>query len=107
MAVDTTEPAGAEPSGFYPGETPLHPARPIVGSPWLRPHILWAMVGAAAGYLVGHWLGNLIAGGYDVSENTGQNNVATVLALAFLVVGWLAGIGAFTYPLLKLVGREP
>ena len=108
MALDTTDlAAGTETSGFYPGEEPLRPIRPLVGSPWLRPHILWAMVGGAAGYLVGHWLGNLIYGGQTVPQDTGQNNVATVFSLVFLVIGWMAGIGALTYPLVKLLGREP
>jgi cytochrome c oxidase subunit 1 len=106
MAVDTTAP-GAEASGFYPGEVPLHAPKPSNLSGWLRPHILWAAAGAVAGYAVGHWAGNLIAGNYDVSQNTGTNNVATVLALTFGVVGWLAGIGALKYPLLKVFGREP
>ena len=26
---------------------------------------------------------------------------------SFAVVGWLAGIGALNYPLVKLIGREP
>ena len=94
-------------SGFYPGEVPLTPWRASTASGWLRPHILWAMVGAVVGFLVGHWLGNVIAGGYPVAVNSGTNNVATVLGLALGVVGWLAGIGALTYPLIKMVGREP
>ena len=61
----------------------------------------------SVGYLFGHWLGNVIASGYTASQNSGQNDVATVLALVFGVVGWLAGIGALNYPLAKLLGREP
>jgi cytochrome c oxidase subunit 1 len=107
MALDTTDTAGIETSGFYPGETPLHPLRISRGSGWLRPHMGWAIVGAVVGYLVGHWLGDVIAGGYPVAQTSGQNNVATVSALTLGVVGWLAGIGALNYPLLKMVGREP
>jgi cytochrome c oxidase subunit 1 len=107
MALDTTDTSSREPSGFHPGQTPLRHPRTSVGSGWLRPHLGWAIVGAVVGYLFGHWLGNVIAGGYTVAQNSGTNNVAVVLGLAFLVVGWLTGIGALNYPLLKLVGREP
>ena len=86
---------------------PLHRSRVSTLSPWLRPHILWAAAGAVGGFALGHWLGDVIAGGQDVALNSGQNNTATVLGLTIGVVGWLAGIGALKYPILKLVGREP
>jgi cytochrome c oxidase subunit 1 len=101
MAIDTA-------SGFYPGEalsdgTLVSQKRPG----WMRPNLLWAMAGFVLGYVLGYWAGNFIAGSYPVAANSGTNNVAIVLALVFGVVGWLAGIGALNYPLLKLVGREP
>ena len=74
-------------------------------SPWLRPHILWAMAGAVIGYLIGHWLGNVIASGYDQVQ-TSQNDVAIVLGLVLGVAGWMTGIGAFNYPLAKILGYE-
>ena len=103
MAIDTTE----QPPAEYPGEeaTRQHPIS--TRSEWLRPHMGWALVGAVAGYLFGHWLGNLIASGYTNVQNSGQNDVATVLALVFAVVGWLIGIGALNYPMTKMLGREP
>jgi cytochrome c oxidase subunit I len=76
-------------------------------SPWLGPHIGTATVGGIAGYLIGHWLGNFIASDFAVVQNSGQNDVATCLALSFLVLGWLTGIGALNYPLAKIIGREP
>jgi cytochrome c oxidase subunit 1 len=106
MAIDTHDPA-LESSGFYPGEVPLHAARRSTLPWWLHGSIVWGAVFAVGGYLLGHWLGNLIGGGYSVAQNTGTNNLATVLGLCFGVLGWLFGLGAFTFPLLKIVGREP
>jgi len=60
-----------------------------------------------AGYAFGHWVGNLLAAGYQNIQGSGQNNVATVLGLSIGVVGWLAGAGMLDYPLAKIVGREP
>ena len=62
----------------------------------------------SADTLFGHWLGDVIAGQLPRRGRTAaQNNVAIVLGLVFGVVGWLAGIGALNYPLVKLFGREP
>src|SRR5271156_3919181 len=106
MAIDAPEVSGFE----YPGEedvgTPT--TRPPTGgrSGWLRPHILWAMAGGVIGYLIGHWLGNVIASGYQQVQGSGQNDVAIVLGLALGVTGWMAGIGALSYPLAKVLGYE-
>ncbi|EQD50224.1 cytochrome c oxidase subunit I, partial [mine drainage metagenome] len=51
-------------------------------------------------------MGNYISSGYPYIVNSGQNSIADTLALAFMVVGWLLGIGALNYPLAKLIGRE-
>ena len=59
-----------------------------------------------SGYLIGHWLGNVIASGYTQVQNTGQNDVAIVLGLSLGVAGWMAGIGALNYPLAKILGYE-
>ncbi len=74
---------------------------------WISQHLGTAVVMGFLGYVFGHWLGNYIASGYTYVQNTGQNNIADTLALAFMVLGWLLGIGALNYPLLKIVGREP
>ncbi|MFI5043081.1 MAG: hypothetical protein ACHQNA_14755, partial [Acidimicrobiales bacterium] len=107
MAVDTTELAPPTSSGFYPGEVALTAARESTRPGWLRPNILWAIAGYAGGWFLGHWLGDVISGNDAPWGDMGTNNVATVLGLSIGVVGWLAGIGALKYPLLKLVGREP
>jgi len=107
MALDTTELAGPESSGFYPGEEQLDRATTPAANFWLGPNIVWAFVGAAIGWILGHWLGDVIAGTNPTWVNTGTNNVANTLGLSFLALGWLAGAGALNYPLQKLVGREP
>jgi len=76
------------------------------GGGWLSQHVGTAIVAGFLGYLLGHWLGNYISSGYPVVTNTGQNSIADLMALIFMVVGWLAGIGALNYPLAKLVGRN-
>jgi cytochrome c oxidase subunit 1 len=74
---------------------------------FLSPNAVWALVGGAAGYAIGHLCGDIIAGSQTVVQDNGQNNVAVVLGLAFGVLGWLAGAGMLNYPAAKLVGREP
>ena len=104
MAIDTTV------GEFeYPGEEDLGTPQRLPGSgrrsDWLRPNVLWAMAGAVIGYLIGHWLGNVIASGYEQVQ-TAQNDVAIVLGLSLGVLGWMAGIGALNYPLAKVLGYE-
>jgi cytochrome c oxidase subunit 1 len=103
MAIDVAE----QPPAEYPGETATRQHPISHRSDWLRPNVVWAAAGAVIGYLIGHWLGNVIASGYANVQGSGQNDVATVLALVFAVVGWLIGIGALNYPLTKMLGREP
>ncbi len=107
MAIDTADVGDLE----YPGEedvgTPMREPPVWRRSPWLRPSILWAMAGGVIGYLIGHWLGNVIASGYPQTAGASdQNDVAIVLGLSLGVVGWMAGIGGLTYPLAKVLGYE-
>jgi cytochrome c oxidase subunit 1 len=103
MAIDVTE----QSPYLFPGETATRQHPVSTRSEWLRPNVLWAIAGGVVGYLIGHWLGNVIASGYTDIHNSGQNDVANVLGLSFGVVGWMGGIGALNYPLAKLIGREP
>jgi cytochrome c oxidase subunit 1 len=103
MAIDVTE---QSPDPF-PGETATRQHPVSARSEWLRPNVLWAIAGGVAGYLIGHWLGNVIASGYANVQGSGQNDVANVLGLSFGVVGWMGGIGALNYPFFKLIGKEP
>ena len=65
------------------------------------------MVGAVVGWFFGRYVGDLIAGSWPVSQDTTMNNITVVFGLSFGVLGWLVGIGGLTYPLLKMLGREP
>ncbi len=91
-----------------PGELPPEGvARARNRSPWLDFHVGTALVGAVAGFVIGHYIGVLIAG-HDINvDNNGQNNVAICLSLGFGYLGWMAGIGGWNYPLAKMIGREP
>ena len=105
MAIDTSV------SEFeYPGEeevgTPSKPPSHWRRSAWLQPNLLWAMAGGVIGYLIGHWLGNVIGSGYQQVQGSGQNDVAIVLGLSLGVAGWMAGIGSLNYPLAKVLGFE-
>ncbi len=106
MAIDTARVDEFE----YPGEEDVGspPSSPPAWrrSEWLRPNVLWAMAGGVIGYLIGHWLGNVIASGYTQVQDTGQNDVAIVLGLSIGVAGWMGGIGALNYPLAKILGYE-
>ena len=107
MAIDTTQAEKFE----YPGEEEVSepPRVPPAWrrSPWLRPHLLWAMAGGVVGYLIGHWLGNVIAGGYPQTVGASDlNSIAIVLGLSFGVLGWMAGIGGLSYPVAKILGYE-
>ncbi|HET8990057.1 MAG TPA: cbb3-type cytochrome c oxidase subunit I [Acidimicrobiales bacterium] len=74
---------------------------------WMSQHLGTAIVLGFLGYLFGHWWGNYLAGSYTYIANNGQNGVADFLGLLCMVIGWLLGIGALNYPILKLFGREP
>src|ERR1700690_1408695 len=95
-------------SAAAPGDVkPVPPGSETVktsGSGWLSQHVGTAIVGGFLGYILGHWLGNVIGNAYPYISNSGQNSIADLLALMFMVLGWLLGIGALNYPLLKMVG---
>ena len=79
MAIDVTE----QSPDLVPGETATRQHPLSTRTEWLRPNILWAIAGGVVGYLIGHWLGNVIASGYTNVQSSGQNDVANVLGLSF------------------------
>ena len=83
------------------------PASPPRMGRRLRPNFLTGLVGAVIGYLIGHWLGNLIASDWSRVQNSSMNDTAVVLGYLAGTVGFLAGLGIFNYPLAKMVGRDP
>jgi cytochrome c oxidase subunit 1 len=104
MALDFAQPTDVG----HSDDVPPPPGPQVRRKPaWLSQHIGTALIGAVAGYALGHWLGNVIAGNFAHIQTTGENDVAIVLGLALGVVGWLGGIGALNYPLLKIVGLQP
>jgi cytochrome c oxidase subunit 1 len=103
MTISAERPTEVESSSVSPVAIP---EKRGWGSGWLSQHLGTAILGGFLGYIFGHWLGNYIASGYPYIANSGQNSLADFLALLFMVVGWLLGIGALNYPLAKMVGRE-
>ncbi len=99
MAISATAAsAGLGSPGGVPGvSSPSKGTRLNIGTGFL---------GAVIGYLVGHWLGNFIASGYQAVQGSGANNVAIVLALALGALGWLTGMGVLSYPIAKLLGHD-
>lgn len=112
MAIDigdlsaTGAPAAEEVPGA-PGELPpdQRPGRYRLPSA-LGPGVVRALAFAVLGYLLGHWMGNAIAGGYQQVTNSGDNNVSITLGYLFGVVGWVGGLGVLSYPLTKMLGKE-
>ena len=84
----------AEPPADVEADTPpafIEP-RKGWGGGWLSQHVGTAAVCGFLGYILGHWLGNYIGSAYPYIANSGQNSLAVLLALLFMVVGWLLGI---------------
>src|SRR5580692_1273644 len=102
MSIDAERPADVEdtPPAF------IQPRTSGWGSGWLSQHVGTAIILGFLGYILGHWLGNYIGSAYPYIANSGQNSLAVLLALLFMVIGWLLGIGAFNYPIAKIMGRE-
>ena len=100
MAIEIQPEKAHEPGGPGPGGP--RPVRPW----WLRPAIHTAIIGAVAGYLIGHWLGNFLASGYQQVHEGDLNDLAIVLGYALATVGWLAGLGVFNDLLVRMTGRE-
>jgi cytochrome c oxidase subunit 1 len=71
-----------------------------------RPGMHTGIIGAVLGYALGHWLGNVIASGYQQIPTSDANDTAIVLGYVFLVIGWLVGIGVFN-DLVRMVSGKP
>ncbi len=72
-------------------------------------NVFTGIVGAIVGYVIGHIIGNAI---HAVSisyyaDEAGQNDIAILLGYFFGVVGFLAGLGFFNYPLRRMMGHPP
>jgi cytochrome c oxidase subunit 1 len=71
-------------------------------------HLVTAVVLAAIGYLLGHWLGGRIGGpSLAYVADTGESDVGVALGYLLGVVGFLVGLGFANYPLARMLGRPP
>ncbi len=82
------------------------PAGPVASRAWWKRQAFHtAILGAVIGYVFGHWLGNYMGSNYQQVTHANANDLAIVLGYAFLVVGWLAGLGVFNDLLRQMAGR--
>ncbi len=100
MAIETEPGTTQQPGGSGPGGA--RPARPW----WMRPAVHTAIIGAVLGYAFGHWLGNVIASGYQQVAHANANDTALVLGYTFMIIGWLAGLGVFNDLFRQMTGRR-
>jgi cytochrome c oxidase subunit 1 len=70
-------------------------------------NILWGIVGGIVGYIVGHWIGAKIGNNVVAQTGTDQDDVAIFLGMLLGTIGWLIGLGFFSYPLGRMLGRPP
>src|SRR5215469_12773843 len=99
MAIETQPESAHAPGGGDPGATPRE------RSWWLRPNVLTALAGAVLGYYFGHFLGNWMGSQYQQVGTSDVNDLAIVLGYAFLIVGWLIGLGVFNDLVRQMLGK--
>src|ERR1700722_13966646 len=101
MAIETQPESAQAPGGGDPGATPRE------RSWWLRPNVLTALVCAVIGYYIGHWLGNFMTPSFVATGGgaSDSNDEAIVLGYAFLILGWLIGLGVFNDLIRQMLGR--
>jgi cytochrome c oxidase subunit 1 len=101
MAIETQPESAQAPGGREPGGTPKQRAW------WLRPAWHTALIGAVIGYALGHWLGNFMTPSFVATGGGAPdgNDTAIVLGYAFLVIGWLVGLGVFNDLVRQMLGR--
>ena len=71
------------------------------------PGIHTALIGAVIGYALGHWLGNYMTPSFVATGGGAPdgNDTAIVLGYAFLILGWLIGLGVFNDLVRQMLGR--
>jgi cytochrome c oxidase subunit I len=68
-------------------------------------NIIWGVIGGIVGYIVGHWIGSRLAIDTPAQIASDQDDVAIFLGLLFATFGWMLGLGFFSYPLWRMLGR--
>jgi cytochrome c oxidase subunit 1 len=111
VAIDMSDAIGSDVSAAEqvpgaPGELPPGRREGWRIPAFLGPGLARALILAVLGYLLGHWVGNALASGYQQVSNSGDNDAAIVVGYLFGVVGWIGGLGIFAYPLSKMTGKE-
>jgi cytochrome c oxidase subunit 1 len=74
----------------------------------MRPGVHTGIIGGAAGYILGHLLGQWLANDYSRTAAYGAdaNDVAIVLGYLLATIGWLIGIGVFNDVPPMLLGKR-
>ncbi len=108
MAIETEPGTTQQPGSPSPAAAPRTPAW------WRRPAWHTGLIGAVIGYAFGHWLGNYWAvptatspAIYQQIPSNDMNDFAIVLGYAFMVLGWLGGLGFFNDLFAQMLGRRP
>jgi cytochrome c oxidase subunit I len=72
-------------------------------------NLLTGIIGAALGYLLGHWIGTLIEAHSlrYYSLTAGQNDISVLFGYLFGTIGFLIGMGFANYPLKRMLGHPP
>jgi len=101
MAIEAQPESAQAPGGREPGGTPKQ------RSWWLRPAWHTALIGAVIGYALGHWLGDFMTPSFVATGGGAPdtNDEAIVLGYAFLVLGWLIGLGVFNDLVRQMLGK--
>src|SRR3984893_5816708 len=68
-------------------------------------NLLSALALGIGGFFFGAFIGDQIAAGKPYLIGTDQNDVAGFVGFLFGSLGWLAGLGFFNYPVLRMLGR--
>jgi cytochrome c oxidase subunit 1 len=68
-------------------------------------NVISAVILAAGGYALCHFLGTRIGKHSLFQTETDQDDIATLFGLVGATVGWLIGLGFFNYPLSRMLGR--
>ncbi|HLH64267.1 MAG TPA: cbb3-type cytochrome c oxidase subunit I [Solirubrobacteraceae bacterium] len=75
-------------------------------------NVLTGIVLAIIGWLIGYWLGGRFVNipslqYYTVGTGPGQNDISVFLGYLLGVIGFLAGLGFFNYPIKRMLGHPP
>jgi cytochrome c oxidase subunit 1 len=68
-------------------------------------NLLSALALGIGGFFFGAFIGDQIAAGKPYLIGSDQNDVAVFVGFLFGSLGWLAGLGFFNYPVLRMLGR--